>query len=365
MYSTTQEITPYLHLPLSFFSALLFTGLTLNFFPSCSPTPLLLYPAAKGFTPPAVGGSSFTDRNIIGGTAAGSKCTGSGRKVRAFPCYPGARAGTRGLPTAGIVCGVGISVLSSLIPPNSSCMGGWSPSLLEFQRAPLGRPRRGPQPKGSHRIPPRSSTGPFCGVWWTRRGGKQEGSAGRMSLSLQAGEMLGGDNTPVWIRVQVVRVRFRAEAEMLFRNVLRNADSPSHLFYTWNVWSPESNKPHKTLLTSLLPFISSSEVPLIPMLLRVDPMLTDFLLLFSPAKVLNCCLGGRFRLGDVSLLCSLIFCIFKTKYCICPLNLCSDQIFPSLPRALWAHRVQQTLEIWQQAAHIFCISDAVLSSQQT
>lgn len=56
-----------------------------------------------------------------------------------------------------------------------------------------------------------------------------------MSLSLQAGEMLGGDNTPVWIRVQVVRVRFRAEAEMLFRNVLRNADSPSHLFYTWNV----------------------------------------------------------------------------------------------------------------------------------
>lgn len=174
---------------------------------------------------------------------------------------------------AGIVCRVGISVLSSLSPPNCSCTGGWSPSLLEHQRAPLERPRRGPQPKGSHQIPTRSSTGPFCAVWWTRRGGKQGGSDVRISFSLQAGEMLGGDYTPVWISVQVVRVRLRAEAEMLFRSVLRNANSPSHTSYTWNIWSPESNNLHKAVLTSLLSFMSSSEGPVIPILLRVDAML--------------------------------------------------------------------------------------------
>lgn len=77
----------------------------------------------------------------------------------------------------------------------------------------------------------------------------------------------------VWISVQVVRVRLRAEAEMLFRSVLRNANSPSHISYTRNIWSPESNNPHKALLTSLLSFMSSSEGPVIPILLRVDAML--------------------------------------------------------------------------------------------
>lgn len=114
---------------------------------------------------------------------------------------------------------------------------------------------------------------------------------------------------------------------------------------THGINEAQSHNPQKALLTSLLSFISS-EGPLVPMLLRVDATLTDLLPLFSPGKVLNCCLGSTFSFVDVSLLCSLIFYLFKTKYCICPSNLCSDQVFPSLPRALWAHTVQQTLEIW-------------------
>lgn len=157
--------------------------------------------------------------------------------------------------------------------------------------------------------------------------------------------MLGGDDTPVWISVQVIRVSFRAEAEVLFRSVLRNANSPSQISCTWSIWSPVSNNPQKALLTSLVSFISSSKGPLVPMLLGVDAMLSDLLLLCSPAKVLSCCSGGRFRFGNVSLLCPLIFYFFKTKHSIYPWNLCSDQMFPSLPRALWAHRLQQTLEI--------------------
>lgn len=65
-------------------------------------------------------------------------------------------------------------------------------------------------------------------------------------------------------------------------------------------------------LCSLLPPLA--EGPLVPTLLRVDAVLTAFLLLiYSSAKVLNCRSGGRFRFGNSSLLCSLIFTFSKQR----------------------------------------------------
>lgn len=90
VYTMTQEITPYFHPPILFFSALLFTDLTLNLTSFLPVHQLLFYCTQhQRFHTTSSGESSFNDRNVIGGTAAGRKCTGSIRRVRSFPCYPG------------------------------------------------------------------------------------------------------------------------------------------------------------------------------------------------------------------------------------------------------------------------------------
>lgn len=144
-------------------------------------------------------------------------------------------------------------------------------------------------------------------------GWKQGGSAIRIPFSLQAGETLGGDDTPVWISAQLVRVSFRVVAEILFSSVLRNANSPSQISYTWSTGGPESHSPSRHCKSSSYLWSLSAplaEGPLLPTPLGVDVVLTAFLpLICSSAKVLNCCSGGRFR--NSSLLCSLLFAFSK------------------------------------------------------